>query len=110
LAKRIDQSHSLNILYYKDTASSEGTGFVWTDTTDGFAWTDTTNEFEWTSAGVGDVLSMSEGSNRLVRVTSKLSQEAWCHRFGFKVETSATTKGFQPVGWGIEYTVTNMDV
>lgn len=48
--------------------------------------------------------------NRITRKTIRRNDLGWCFSVGFKVYTSNTSKGFQPIGWGIEYEIERMDI
>ena len=49
------------------------------------------------------VFELDAGTNRIVRDTWSTNLLAWMHRFKFSVTTADTAKGFQPIGWGIQY-------
>jgi len=108
IAKRITESHTLRIIYYRDTNMAEGSDYTWSDWSD-FSWVDT-DDFEWTSAELSTVdLSLTTGMNRLTRVTEPTNLIGWTHAFGFEVTTSDSTFGFVPIGWGIEYQIERKD-
>lgn len=108
LAKRIPETHSLRVTYYKDTNTADGSDFIWAQTDD-FKWTDTA-DWAWINAEIlSTQLQLSGGLNRIVRKNEPANFLAWSHAFGFEVTTSDSTDGFSPIAWGIEYQVQRKD-
>jgi hypothetical protein len=56
------------------------------------------------SAALGTIeLHIDDSINRISRDTIADNLFGWSHRFEFVVSTDETTKGFQPLGWGIVF-------
>ena len=105
VAIRINENAPLNIDVLVDGDSDDGVDFVWRDTDD-FLWTTTTarNYFAWVEFSAPEIqLALNAGNSRLVRDTQGLNQLGWTYGFKFVLETDDSNKGFQPIGFGIEY-------
>jgi hypothetical protein len=63
----------------------------------------------WTS-GQGERLDISkEIPNRLVREIIPINKVGWSHTFKFTFSSSETTKGLQPIMWGVQYELVRKD-
>jgi len=112
ICKRIQESHSVSVNYYPDTAESSGIGVQFVDSADNAtAFADSSVLGTSWAATVTTTLDLSaaSGLERLVTVNADLNRLAWAHAFDFEVTTDDTTKGFQPIGWGIQYQVIRKD-
>ena len=112
ITKRIQESHNLLINYYGDTSESAGVGVNFSDSTDNdCSFTDsTTISTAWGGISVSTFdLSSATGLERLVTFNKDLNKLGWAHSFEFEVTTDDTTKGFQPVGWGVQYQIIRKD-
>ena len=59
---------------------------------------------EWVSAALASInLYLDDSLNRIARDTIADNLKGWSHRFEFVLSTDETTKGFQPLGWGIVF-------
>jgi len=47
-------------------------------------------------------MSIDQGLNRLIRVTKDMNETAWCHAFKFEFTSSSSSKGFEPIMWGVQ--------
>jgi hypothetical protein len=99
-AKSIAEDHELIVQHFSDTEDSIGFEGVWKNWSGG-EWVDW-NGGEWVGASTSLMsLYPSDSINRIVRDTVRADFDGWAHRFEFSVSTDETTKGFQPLGWGI---------
>jgi hypothetical protein len=110
IARRIQESHNLYINYFGNTAQTSGVGVTFVDSDDnGCYFTDSVAAQADTAwAGVPSStldLSVASGLNRLTFQNKTLNRTGWAHAFEWEVTTDDTTKGFQPVAWGIRYYV-----
>jgi hypothetical protein len=100
IAKSIPEDHELIVQHFSDTEDSIGFEGVWKNWTGG-EWVDW-HGGEWVGASTSFMsLYPSDSIDRIVRNTVRADFEGWAHRFEFSVSTDETTKGFQPLGWGI---------
>jgi hypothetical protein len=52
----------------------------------------------------------NDSNKRIIRLTKDfLDKKAWCHAIQITGATNSTTKGFQPIGWGVEWYMKNRD-
>jgi hypothetical protein len=127
-AKRIEESNAeVNLYYYKDTDSSSGVVISFLDIgtvqsnagNAGIAFLDITAARSYEgNAGIAFLeasastfdLSIDQGNKRLIRNTQRLNREAWAHSIKWVMTSSATAKGFQPIGWGYQYYWRRKDV
>jgi hypothetical protein len=108
IAKRVQESNTLSVKYYGDTVETSGVGVSFQDSTDNnSAFTDSA-DISTTWASVPSTtfdLSVATGLERLVTRTQDLNRLGWAHAFEWEITTDDTTKGFQPIAWGIQYIV-----
>jgi hypothetical protein len=114
IAKRIQESHNLYVNYYGNTAQTSGVGVSFVDSDDnGCYFSDgdsSTLDTAWAGVPSSTLdLSVATGLQRLTYQNKTLSRQGWAHAFEWEVTTSDTTKGFQPVAWGIRYYVVRKD-
>lgn len=102
VATRIDESAPLNVDLLVDGDSDNGVDFVWQDTDD-FVWT-ATDDFVYVEFSAPELsLRLDAGNSRIVRSTTGLNQLGWTYGVKFELTTGSSSKGFQPIGFGIEY-------
>jgi hypothetical protein len=119
ILRRIDESATLNIRYYGDTAAESGVGVTFmtaslaASTAGGneVSFTDSTdNNVSWATPTSTTIdVSLATGLQRLIRKITNLNRTGWAHAFEFDVTTSSSRKGFQPVLWGVRYQITRKD-
>jgi len=103
MAKRIVEEHKLSVNHAADTDDSLGLSGLWMD--EGGVFEDWEGG-EWVSSTLASIeLYMEDSLNRIARSTVQGNLFGWSHRFEFLVSTDETTKGFQPIGWGIVYQI-----
>jgi hypothetical protein len=101
MGKRIPEEHQLTIQHASDTDDSLGLSGIWMD--DAGLWEDWEGG-EWVSAALASInLYLTDSINRIARDTIRDNLFGWSHRFEFSIATNETTKGIQPLGWGIVY-------
>jgi hypothetical protein len=101
MGKRISEEHEITVQHAADTDDSLGLSGIWMD--DAGLWQDWEGG-EWVSAALASMrMYMTDTINRIARNTVRDNLFGWSHRFEFSVSTDETTKGFQPLGWGIVY-------
>ena len=102
VARRISETHSLIINHDSDTDQSLGMDGIWMATDDSeFA---DSEDCEWVDAALATVeMSLSGSVSRVIRDTVQDNLFGWTHRFQFLIQTDETTKGIQPLGWGIVF-------
>jgi hypothetical protein len=108
IAERIEEEHTLEIRYFKNTDEDEGLDTNWRDTTD-VVWLDRTDVIWAAPTLLSTDLTFGTGLARLTRDTLSTSLTAWSHAFGFKVTTDDTERAFTPIGWGIRYYYIRVD-
>jgi hypothetical protein len=91
-----------------DGDSDEGVDFVWEDTSTrgNFGWTDTSarNDFAWAEFSAPEIqLAIGGGTARLVRATEAMNTLGWIYAFKFVLQNDDSPKGFQPIGFAIQY-------
>lgn len=102
MAKRIPEAHQLTVTHSSNTDDSLGLSGIWQNWSGG-EWEDWEGG-EWVSASLASIeLSLSDSINRIARDTIQDNLFGWSHRLGFSVSTDETTKGLQPLGWGIVF-------
>jgi len=102
MGKRISEQHSITVQHYADTDDSQGLSGVWQSWSGG-RWQDWGGG-KWVSAALPSVsLYLTSSINRIARDTIRDNLFGWSHRFKFSISTDETTKGFQPLGWGIVF-------
>ena len=102
IAIRIDEEVPLNTDILLDGDADEGVDFVWRDTDD-FAWTDT-DDFVYVEFSAPDLqLLLNTGNTRIVRSTAGLNQLGWSYGFKFELTSDDSNRGFQPIGFAIQY-------
>ena len=102
MAKRIPEEHSITVQHYSDTDDSQGLSGIWQSWSGG-QWTDWEGG-KWVSAALPSInLYLDSSINRIARDTIRDNLFGWAHRFRFSIQTFETTKGFQPLAWGIIY-------
>jgi hypothetical protein len=112
IAKRIQESHSLYVNYYGNTTQTAGVGVQFVDSDDNGCYFTDDSDIDTAWAGVPSStldLSVAEGLNRLTFQNKTLNREGWAHAFEWELTTSDTTKGFQPIVWGIRFYVIRKD-
>jgi hypothetical protein len=103
VAVRINEADPVNTDILVDADTSDGVDFVWQDTDD-FLWTDNTSEYLWVEFSAPELqLYLNAGNARVVRTTAKLNQLGWSYGFKFDIKTDDSEKGFQPIGFGVQY-------
>lgn len=107
IARAIEEDYSVEVLYSGDTDATDSGVYEFEDT-DAYEWEDT-DAYEFESSTVTSISLGYGDSSRVVRRTINMNHRAWCHAFGARVTTTSTDKGFQPLGWGIEYRFAHMD-
>uniref|UniRef100_A0A6M3IIH4 Uncharacterized protein n=1 Tax=viral metagenome TaxID=1070528 RepID=A0A6M3IIH4_9ZZZZ len=50
-----------------------------------------------------------DDEGRVYRYTQSVNQKAWLHRLKFETQTSETSKGSQPIGWGYQFKILRED-
>ena len=107
-----DDDGGLSVTYRDMTgvmANSASAGLVFTDVTAAMANSGAAGVV-WASQPATTLdLGITSGLNRLMRTTLALNQTAWCHSFKFEFSSSETTKGMQPIMWGIQFEVVRKD-
>jgi hypothetical protein len=119
ILRRIDESATLNIRYYGDTAEDSGVGVTFITAAlaataaggNAVSFTDSTdNNVSWATPTSSTVdVSLATGLQRLIRKITNLNRTGWAHAFEFDVTTDSSNKGFQPVLWGVRYQITRKD-
>jgi len=101
-AKRIPEQHALTVQHYADTDDAQGLSGIWQSWSGG-QWVNWPGG-KWVSASLPSInLYLTDSNNRIARDTIRDNLFGWSHRFRFSVSTFETTKGLQPLGWGIIY-------
>jgi len=105
VAIRLDEEDPLNVDILVDGDSDDGVDFVWQDTDD-FQWTDVTSRssFQWVEFSAPEIqLFLNAGNTRIIRTTTGLNQLGWSYGVKFELTTDDSNKGFQPIGFAIQY-------
>jgi hypothetical protein len=107
-AKRLQEDKLLYISHFPDTEEFDGVDGGFADTDDaGFMDTD---DAGWADSLVAQIaLSLDGTTSRVTKKTEPLNLAGWAHRFYFELSTDETTKGLQPLGWGISFMVQRQD-
>ena len=105
VAKRIAESHSLRIVHFGDGAEIAITDWSWDNSTS-FEWTNS-SFWVWDNGNYVTFVDLSGGTTknrpRIISATQPTNLLNWLHGLRFEVSTTSSTKGFQPIGWAIEY-------
>jgi len=105
VAKRIAESHSLRIVHFGDGAEIAITDWSWDNSTS-FEWTNS-SFWVWDNGNYVTFVDLSGGTTknrpRIISATQPTNLLNWLHGLRFEVSTTDSTKGFQPIGWAIEY-------
>lgn len=104
VCKKISEAPDMEVFHYADTDTSAGGAAVFRDQSDGVSWVDQSDGVSFVSAASSTLdLSLGGLTERLTKVVTPMNKLAWAHAFQFKVTTSETEKGFQPILWGIRF-------
>ena len=102
VAIRLEEEVPLNVDILVDGDTDEGVDFVWQDTGD-FQWT-ATDDFQYVEFSAPEIqLFLNTGHTRIVRATTGLNQLGWSYGVKFELTTDNSSKGFQPIGFAIQY-------
>lgn len=97
IARALTEDHDIIITYKANTeAGNAGTFVYYSD-----AYTYLSDVYTYNEPVVSTMSLNSDSGERIVRTTITRNDLAWAHAYGFKLTTSDTAKGFQPLGWGI---------
>ncbi|NIV10171.1 MAG: hypothetical protein GWN62_02340 [Aliifodinibius sp.] len=107
VTKKIVESATLEVLYYRDTDLEVGENVTFRDGDVVF----TDGDVAWSSPTTITLdISLAGSTERLARDTEPLNKLGWSHRFAFILETNSTTNGFRPIYWGIQYVYARDDL
>ena len=102
VAIRINEEVPLNVDVLIDGASDDGVDFAWTDTDD-FQWTDT-DDYQYAESSTPEIqLYLNLGNSRVTRASAGMNKLGWMYGVKFEVTTDEDSKGFQPIGFALQY-------
>jgi hypothetical protein len=101
ISDRLNEKNQVNIMHSSDTEDNTDLPGVWMDESGLF--TDWSGG-EWMGRVITSFDLFSTTSiSRLIRNTENDNLLGWTHRFRFSAKTDSTTKGMQPLAWGIVF-------
>lgn len=101
-AKRIDEDNRLEIIYFPNTNDFTGYYRGWASTDDR-GWADTADR-SWAASSLASLsLSIDSGVARVSKLIESANLQAWANRLYFEVSTDSTTKGIEPLWWGVTF-------
>jgi hypothetical protein len=102
VCKKISEAPDLEVYHYSDTDEEQGENAVFVDQSDGLTFVDQSDGITFENATASTVnLGLGGATERLTKVVTPMNKLAWTHGFSFRVTTTTTTKGWQPVLWGL---------
>jgi hypothetical protein len=96
MSKRVPDQHQVIIQHFSNTEESYGSAVM----DEASSWNDAGSN--WANKAYASLNIYEDNSlSRITTDTARASFDGWSHRFRFTVVTDETTKGFQPLGWGV---------